>query len=242
MRFASLLTVDRHGLRPRDDKMCHGALCLSLRGGQNGRRGNPSCLEGRDRVCLFASRPTVDRHGLSSLAMKRSERNGGVQFGSNTIFVIPRKERSERRGNPLYAMDAFEQCGSLPSSQWIATGYALAMTRCGSDAVYQSRTTHHVIARKERSEGRGNPLYAMDAFEQCGSLPSSQWIATGFRPRDDKVGKEWGCAVRFQHDLCHCEEGTQVTDAAIHCMQWTRTDCAVRFSAHSGSPRPTPSR
>ena len=42
--FASRLTVDRHGLRPRDDKMCHGALCLSLRGGQNGRRGNPSCL------------------------------------------------------------------------------------------------------------------------------------------------------------------------------------------------------
>ena len=28
----------------------------------------------------------------------------------------------------------------------------------------------------------------------------------GLRPRDDKVGKEWGCAVRFQHDLCHCEE------------------------------------
>jgi hypothetical protein len=103
--------------------------------------------------------------------------------------------------------------------------------------VYQSRTTHHVIARKERSERRGNPLDAMDAYRQCDSLPDSQWIATGFRPRDDKVGKEWGCAVRFQHDLCHCEEGTQVTDAAIHCMQWTRTDCAVRFSAHSGSPR-----
>jgi hypothetical protein len=27
-----------------------------------------------------------------------------------------------------------------------------------------------------------------------------------FTPRDEKVGKEWGCAVRFQHDLCHCEE------------------------------------
>jgi hypothetical protein len=124
MRFASLLTVDRHGLRPRDDKMCHGALCLSLRGGQNGRRGNPSCLEGRDRVCLFASLLTVDRHRLS----------------------------------------------------------ALAMTRCGSDGVYQSRTTNCVIARKERSEGRGNPLYAMNTFRQCVSLPSSQWIATGFQP------------------------------------------------------------
>jgi hypothetical protein len=38
-------------------------------------------------------------------------------------------------------------------------------------------------------------------------------------------------------DICRCEEGTQVTDVAIHCMQWTRTDCAVRFSAHSVSPR-----
>ena len=28
-----------------------------------------------------------------------------------------------------------------------------------------------------------------------------------------------------------------MTDAAIHCMQWTRTDCAVRFSAHSVPPR-----
>ena len=55
---------------------------------------------GRGRVCLFAYWITVDRHGLSPLAMKRSERNGGVQFGSNTIFVIARKERSEGRGNP----------------------------------------------------------------------------------------------------------------------------------------------
>ena len=38
------------------------------------------------------------------------------------------------------------------------------------------------------------------------SLPDSQWIATGLRPRDDKVSKEWQCAVRLYHDLCHCEE------------------------------------
>jgi 5-methylcytosine-specific restriction endonuclease McrA len=106
----------------------------------------------------------------------------GVYQSKTTHHVIARKERSEGRGNPLHAMKAFEQCGSLTDSQWIATGFALAMTRCGSDAVYLSRTTHHVIARKERSEGRGNPLYAMDAFEQCDSLPDSQWIATGFQP------------------------------------------------------------
>ena len=50
------------GLRPRDDKggvFYHeesdefGVLTLSLRGGQYGRRGNPSCLGGRGRVCLF---------------------------------------------------------------------------------------------------------------------------------------------------------------------------------------------
>ena len=39
---------------------------------------------------------------------------------------------------------------------------------------------HPVIARRERSEGRGNPRHAMDAFGECGSLPDSQWIATGF--------------------------------------------------------------
>ena len=35
--FASRLTVDRHGLRPRDDKGGVGALCLSLRGGSGAR-------------------------------------------------------------------------------------------------------------------------------------------------------------------------------------------------------------
>jgi len=36
----------------------------------------------------------------------------------------------------------------------------------------------------------------------------------GLRPHDDKV--RYGVEV---HKICHCEEGTQVTDAAIHCMQ-----------------------
>ena len=42
--------------------------------------------------------------------------------------------------------------------------------------------TNHVIARKERSEGRGNPLGAMGAYGQFGSVSDSQWIATGFQP------------------------------------------------------------
>ena len=37
----------------------------------------------------------------------------------------------------------------------------------------------------------------------------------GLRPRDDKVkGKD--VVVRLDCDLCHCEEGAQVRDAAIH--------------------------
>jgi len=44
---------------------------LSLRGGQNGRRGNPSCHGGRRSTCLCAPRFPVDRQGLSALAMTR---------------------------------------------------------------------------------------------------------------------------------------------------------------------------
>jgi hypothetical protein len=85
---------------------------------------------------------------------------------------------------------------SLTGSQWIATGFALAMTgleRNGS--VRFGYIKIFVIARKERSEGRGNPLYAMDTYRPYGSLPSSQWIARGFRPCDDKVkGKIKRCS------------------------------------------------
>ena len=45
---------------------------LSLRGGRaSDRRGNPSCLERMRSTCLFAYWITVDRHGLSALAMTR---------------------------------------------------------------------------------------------------------------------------------------------------------------------------
>ena len=66
MRFSYWLTVDRHGLRPRDDNtLCH-------------------CEKG-------ASARDAAIHRVSK--------------------------------------DAFGECGSLTEGQWIATGYALAMTR-----------------------------------------------------------------------------------------------------------------
>ena len=40
------------------------------------------------------------------------------------------------------------------------------------------------------------------------SITEGQWIATPQEARDDK----WWCGFV----VCHCEEGTQVTDAAIH--------------------------
>jgi hypothetical protein len=69
-------------------------------------------------------------------------------------------------------MNMFGQGRSLPSSQWIATGYALAMTRVeGRESTCKLLTI--VIARKEQSERRGNPLHAIDAFGQGHPLPGS---------------------------------------------------------------------
>ena len=39
------------------------------------------------------------------------------------------------------------------------------------------------------------------------------------------------------HTLCHCEEGTKVTDAAIHRVSHNAYDLSLRLLAHSGSPR-----
>jgi hypothetical protein len=58
-----------------------GFLKLSLRGGSGSEgRGNPSCLGGRRRTVRIGYLLTVDRHGLSALAM-------------TTHFVIARRER-----------------------------------------------------------------------------------------------------------------------------------------------------
>ena len=64
------------------------------------RRGNPLYLGGDDPVSLFVYCNTVDRHGLSALAMTRWGKESSVRFEYRTnTFVIARRERSERRGN-----------------------------------------------------------------------------------------------------------------------------------------------
>jgi len=69
-----------------------------------------------------------------------------VRFYYNTLIVIARRERSERRGNPLDAINVFGECGTITSSQWIATGFALAMTRLWSEAVCGSLSETQWIA------------------------------------------------------------------------------------------------
>ena len=39
------------------------------------------------------------------------------------------------------------------------------------------------------------------------------------------------------HTLCHCEEGAQVTDAAIHRVSRDPDGLSLRLLVHSGSPR-----
>jgi len=77
--FACWFIVDRHGLRPRDDRVWGNGgvrfgyitIIVIARRERSEGRGNPSCLEERGRVCLFAYWFTLDRHGLSALAMTR---------------------------------------------------------------------------------------------------------------------------------------------------------------------------
>jgi len=49
-------------------------------------------------------------------------------------------------------------------------------------------SSYIVIARRERSEGRGNPSCLGERGRVVCSLTKGQWIATGLRPRDDKGG------------------------------------------------------
>ena len=127
---------------------------------------------------------------------------------------------------------------SLTGTQWIATGFALAMTRWWSDTRYKPVTTRfcHCEERAERrtrqsivSRGRRTSLSAR-VLVHSGS-------PRAFSPRDDKIGKEWECAVRFQHDLCHCEERAERETWQSIVSRGRRTGLSIRSLVHSGSPR-----
>ena len=79
--------------------------------------------------------------------------------------------------------------------------------------------THFVIARRERSEGRGNPSCLEERGWVC---LFAYWFTVdrhGLRPRDDKSEGEWGMiwAVRLQHTVCHCEEDDSPTRQSTAC-------------------------
>ena len=169
VRFAFWSPVDRHRLCPRDDKTDTDSQCTHschCEKDDSPTRQSTACNR-RVQTKRFASRLTVDRHGPCS----RHDKTG--TDSQCTHFVIARRT-IVRRGNPLHAKYANKQGGSLSGPQWIATGYALAMTR-----LIRTRSAPTYVIARRTIVRRGNPLHAIDAFRQNVSLSGSQWIATG---------------------------------------------------------------
>jgi hypothetical protein len=73
------------------------------------------------RFCLFASRLTVDRHGLRPRDDKVKGRMWLVRLDCDLCHCEERAERGTRQS--IGCNGAYGECGSLPGSQWIATGF-----------------------------------------------------------------------------------------------------------------------
>ncbi|MDC3335919.1 hypothetical protein OAV71_05365 [Opitutales bacterium] len=68
------------------------------------------------------------------------------------------------------------------------------------------------------------------------SLTGPSGSPRAFSPRDDKVGSDG--SVRFGYNtILSLRGGSVASDVAIHWMQWSRRENAVRSLAQSGSPR-----
>ena len=137
---------------------------LSLRGGSgSGRRGNPSCLEGGGRGCLFAYWFTVDRHGLRPRDYKVGE---GCPRDDNTLFVIARRPSKRPTRQSIVSRATRSTC---LFGYWFTVDRhglaALAMTRSGEDAVCGEkcsvRADNHIhslsLQGGHASDRRGNP-------------------------------------------------------------------------------------
>ena len=168
MRFGSRFTVDRHGLRPRDDKVgkeCGCAvrfqhnLCHCEERTKQETWQSTAC-NGRVRAMRFASRLTVDRHGLSALVMTRWWSD--EWYGSKTTkqHVIARRTEWTTRQS-IVSRGRRTTC---LSAYWFTVDRhglsALAITRLGSEAVDGWRT-NRILSLRGKSGARDVAIHCM---------------------------------------------------------------------------------
>jgi len=97
-------------------------------------------------------------------------------------FVIARRDDSLTRQST--ACDGGVRTSAIPLSetQWIATDYALAMTKCGVNLC--TVREQHTMSLRGENEVSDTAIHRVsrEAFRLVSSLMGSQWIATGFQP------------------------------------------------------------
>jgi len=157
-------TVDRLGLYLRDDKLVKEwsvdyddyTHSLSLRGGnESDRRGNPSCLGGRGRPVSSLAGSQWIATGLRARDDKLVK-EWSVDYDDHTRSLSLRGE-NEVSDAAIHRVsgNAYDLSLRLLAHSGSPRANALAMTRLE----WTGSEYNFVIARKERSERRGNPSY-----------------------------------------------------------------------------------